>query len=163
LGVLNIINLWRTNPGCQVAWATKFYTVVPNICVFQYGTYIISSLWQLEFRSRSLDVWKFNILSSLQTHLISESCAYLKLRVAYHCPILSLSAGSNGSYVSVTCTVLAPALKSPRTSNVNAVCYETMWSRTVVGCNYTNTNVKFVVGWFENTIIPLFVLTVFFC
>ena len=82
-----------------------------------------------------LDVWKLHILGSLRTKLIREACACLKLRVAYHCPILSLSTWSNGSCVFITCTVLTPALKSPRSNNVNAVRYEPLSSRTVVGCN----------------------------
>jgi len=95
LGVLNIINLWRTNPGCQVARATKFYIVVTSICA--------SSVWNLHHAILMaprvlrpfLDVWKFDILSSLRTQLIRGACAYLKLRVAYRCPIYSLSTGSN--------------------------------------------------------------------
>jgi len=141
LGVLNIINLWRTNSGCQVARATKFYMVVTNICVTSVRNLNHAVLMAPRIFWPFLDVWKFNVLSSLRTQ--SEgACAYLKLRVAYHCPTFSLSTGSNDSYVFTTCTVLAPALKSTRSSNVNAVRYEPLSSRTVVGWleNITNSS-----------------------
>lgn len=121
LGVLNIINQWRTDPRPQVARATKFYTVVPNICVSSVWNWHHVILMAPRVLKPFLDVWKFIILISLRTQLIRGACAYLKLWVAYHYPILSLSTGNNGSYVLITCTVLTPALKSPASGNLNAV------------------------------------------
>jgi len=72
-----------------------------------------------------LDVWKLHI------HVRASNCGLLTTVLYFLCSLGVMV----HAYLLHEHTVLAPALKSPRSSNINAVRYEPLSSRTVVGRN----------------------------